>query len=381
VFIAEPALLSRLIRYFNRHPALSYRFAHDYVGEWGQSVRADERGRESFAELGLALQLLESEPELDAETRWRALAPFLTDLTGNAHRAELNVEKLWNPGLPDRGRMGVLEFRALRMQITPERAAALGALLRAIVARLILRPYEEPLVDWGAELHDRFALPYHLDADLRAVLDDLDRAGVGLGAAITEVLLKDAWRHSGSVAFEGCRLTVRRGLEFWPVVGDATQQEGGGSRLVDSSTGRMELLLTSDSDDAERLSDWRLIVNGWEVPLHAEMNGGIPARLIGLRYRRFMPWQGLHPTLAPQGSIDIRLFRPGLRHALALTLHEWRPDNEAYDGLPASLEEAQARREARLVQSLVPPPDVARAPHPASLSPYCLDLRRAGLGT
>jgi uncharacterized protein (DUF2126 family) len=379
-FIAEPQLLPRLIRYFNRHPALSYRFAHDYVGEWGQSVRADERGRESFAELGLALHLLDGEPELDAETRWRALAPFLTDLMGNAHRAELNVEKLWNPGLPKRGRMGVLEFRALRMQIAPERAAALGALLRAIVARLILRPYDEPLFDWGTELHDRFALPYYLDADLRAVLDDLDRAAVGLDPEITEVLLRDAWRHGGSVAFEGCRLTVRRALEFWPLVGDAAQQEGGGSRLIDSSTGRIELRLTSDSDDPDRLPDWRLVVNGWEVPLRAEESHGRPARLIGLRYRRFAPWQGLHPTLAPQGCIEMCLFRPGLRHALALTLHEWRPDNEAYDGLPASMEEAYARRQARLVKTLVPPPDRARPPHPASLSPYCLDLRRAGLG-
>lgn len=376
-FIREPRLLTRLIRYCNHHPSLSYRFAHDHVGESGQSVRTDERGRDSFAELSVALELLQREQALDADTVWRALAPFLTDPTGNSHRAELNVEKLWNPNLPRRGCMGVVEFRALRMQTSPQRAGALAALLRAITARLLLRPFNDPLVDWADQLHDRFALPYYLDQDLLDVLEDLEASGVGLGRPIRDELMEDAWRRYGSFAFEGCRLTIRRALEFWPLVGDSASQDGGTSRLIDSSTGRIEIRLTGDPSEPGELMAWRLAADGWEVPLRAEDARAVPTRVLGLRYRRFAPWRGLHPTLAPRGPIPLLLWRPGLDRALRIELHEWRPDNEAYDGLPLDLDEARTRREQRLVVTPATPPEHP-PPHPPSgaTTAHCLDLRR-----
>jgi uncharacterized protein (DUF2126 family) len=154
-FVSNLQLLPRLVRFFNRHPALSYRFAHDFVGGSGQSVRPDERGTGAFDDLVLALALLERETVTEPELLWKSLASFLCDAVGNSHRAEINIEKLWNPYLPGRGRLGLVEFRGLRMQHTPQRATAIACLLRAVIAMLATRPYALPLIDWGRELHDR----------------------------------------------------------------------------------------------------------------------------------------------------------------------------------------------------------------------------------
>ena len=376
-FLVQPRLLSRLVRYVVSHPALSYLFAHDYVGPCGQSVRADERGPDAFDELRLALALLGADGLSNPESAWRALAPLLTDSTGNSHRAELNVEKLWNPHLPGRGRLGLVELRGLRMQSTPERAAALAALLRAIVARLMVGSDPGELVDWGRDLHDRFALPFYLEADLAAVLADLDAAGVGLGPVLAAALEPDDFRAWSAVALPGATLTIRRALEFWPLIGDASRQQGT-SRLVEASTSRLELALCGEGSGADAsLDGWRIRANGVALPLRQERDGRGDVRLFGLRYRSFFPLQGMHPTLQPQLPLRLTILPPGDAQALELALHEWRPDGGAYPGLPTDLADAGARRDARCVLRPLPLWEVG-PPVPApshALTPYCLDLR------
>jgi uncharacterized protein (DUF2126 family) len=190
----------------------------------------------------LALALLERESVTEPELLWKSLASFLCDAVGNSHRAEINIEKLWNPYLPGRGRLGLVEFRGLRMQHTPQRATAIACLLRAVIAMLATRPYALPLIDWGRELHDRFALPFYLQADLDTVLAELDAAGLGLEAPIQAVLRHDAFRFLGKVDLPFGTLELWRGLEFWPLVGDAASPEqSGSSRFVDASTTRIEI--------------------------------------------------------------------------------------------------------------------------------------------
>jgi uncharacterized protein (DUF2126 family) len=138
--------------------------------------------------LVLALALLERQQDIVPELLWKSLASFLCDGVGNSHRAEINIEKLWNPYLPGRGRLGLVEFRSLRMQHTAQRATAIACLFRALLAMLVTRPYTLPLIDWGRELHDRFALPFYLKTDLDCVLAELEEAGVGLGEEICHVL-------------------------------------------------------------------------------------------------------------------------------------------------------------------------------------------------
>lgn len=376
-FLLRPQLLPRLVRYTNRHPCLSYLFAHDYIGASGQSVRADERDREHFDELGVALGLLARNRDPQPELIWRSLAPFLADMSGNTHRAELNVEKLWNPYLPDRGCLGLVEFRALRMAPSAQRLAALAVLLRSIAVRLAVQPFEDALIDWGAELHDRFALPFFLRRDLHAVFADLERAGCGLAAPVRGELLDDECRVLGRVRARGVELSVRRALEFWPLVGDAASQERGTSRLVDSSTARIELCLRPDPDaDPAQFPGWQLAAHDIRLPLRTEADETGPAKVFALRYRCFLPWSGLHPALPAHGPVALLLWHAQRDEAYRITLHEWRPDQQPYDGLPSDVGVAQARRQARMVCEAAAKPGSLPDPPGWAVTPWCLDLRQ-----
>jgi len=377
-FLQEPRLLPRLVRFLNRHPALSYLYSHDFVGSSGQSVRADERGTDAFDELGLTLALLERQKDLSPELLWHSLASFLCDASGNSHRAEMNIEKLWNPFLIGRGKLGLVEFRALRMQHTPERATALVCLLRGVTAMLTSGHYTLPLMDWGRELHERFALPFYLEQDLDAVLKTLASAGLELGEAIQAVLKREEFRHWGQVDLPGCTLEVRRALEFWPLLGDAASPEqGGSSRLVDASTARVELRLRPDAGNEPDWHDWQVFAEGVPLPMRQERDARGALKVFGLRYRSFVPGWGLHPALGAQAPVQLLLRHPDHAADYAITLHEWRPDGEAYAGMPADLAEASQRRADRLTLEVLPH-DPALAQRSASahcLSPFCLDLR------
>ncbi|MCF8207901.1 MAG: transglutaminase family protein [Rhodoferax sp.] len=395
-FIKNPKLLAQWVRFLNRHPALSYLFAHDFVGSSGQSVRPDERGTDAFDDLVLALALLERQVTLAPELLWSSLSSFLCDAVGNSHRAEINIEKLWNPHLPGRGCLGLVEFRSLRMQHTPERATAIACLLRAVTAMLATCPITLPLIDWGRQLHDRFALPFYLRADLDEVLLQLDRAGLGLGAAIEEVLRQNGFRFFGRVVLPFGTLELWRALEFWPLVGDAASPEQtGSSRMVDSSTARIEVRWIAPSPEAAsedanadgNWHDWNLYADGVRIPWRTERDSQGALKVFGIRYRSFVPRCGLHPTLPVQTPLTLTLRHTSLASAYVVQLHEWHPQGLAYAGLPESLEEARARRADRITvqkteEPLPPSHDKADSEAGSArpgLSRYCLDLRYGGV--
>jgi uncharacterized protein (DUF2126 family) len=373
-FLLAPSLLPRLLRYFNRHPCLSYLHAPDSAGSASQAPRADESVRESFRELELAVSLIERAEDPSPEIIWSTLAPFLSDPSGNTHRAEINIEKLWNGSLGSRGCQGLVEFRALRMGATPTAVAALAALLRALVAMLAEKAYREPLIDWRDTLHDRFALPFFLVEDMRGVLAELASHGLALAQPLERYLLDDGHRLLAMRTLPGCRLEIRKALEFWPLLGDVAAQEHGGSRLVDASTARIEVRLRQSGDESD-LRDWRISALGWDLPLNDDSDAAGAVRLIGLRYRSFLPWRGLHPTLPAQAPLSLTVAHP-VHGAWRLTLHEWRPDGGPYAGLPADHEEARARRDARCVlEPLDAPLPDALAPPAAALGDHMVDLR------
>ena len=376
-FFAAPQLMTRLVAYLNHHPALSYWFAPLYLGSFSQSPRPDENVLESFSELQVALQHLAATPEPEPEFIWRSLSPFLVDTSGNVHRSEMNIEKLWNPYLPGRGRLGLVEFRAFRMAVDAETAAAIAAMLRALAAMLSRQDAHRQLIEWGSRLHDRFALPFYLRQDLQTVFSDLEAAGLGLGTPITERLYADDWRHIGHAVFAGCRLDVDQAIEFWPLLGDAAAQQGG-SRLVDASTTRLQLTLRPDSDHAPDLDGWQLLAGRYRVPLRREQDASGTVFIMGLRYRAFVPWTGLHPGLGAQGPIVLTLLPPDVQRGLSVTLHAWQPQGKPYDGLPDSLAEAQRRTRERFVVEEIAANDVPDAVRPPAeaLSDFCFDLRR-----
>ncbi len=376
-FFVAPQLLSRLIVYLNHHPSLSYWFAPVYVGSYSQSPRPDENVPESFSELQVALQHLAASAAPAPEFIWRSLSPFLVDTSGNAHRSEVNIEKLWNPYLPGRGRLGLVEFRAFRMSMDADSAAAIAVLLRALAVMLARQKSHHALLEWGSRLHDRFALPFYLLQDLHTVFDDLQSAGLGLDEPIRRRLCADNWRHVGDVELAGCRLDVDLAIEFWPLLGDAAEQAGG-SRLVDASTKRLQLTLRPCGDQDTDLDGWRLLAGNYRVPLRREQDHTGIVLIAGLRYRAFVPWAGLHPGLGAQAPIVLYLLPPGGEHGLRCTLHDWQPEGNPYDGLPDTVDEARRRIAERFVVEEISPnqtPDVANVPDEA-VSDYCLDLRR-----
>jgi uncharacterized protein (DUF2126 family) len=360
-FFLHPRLLPSLVRYLNHHPSLSYAFAPECVGSAGQGPRPDEGVRERFDELGVALDRLAERGSVGPEELWSSLAPLLVDASGNSHRAEVNVEKLWNPHIPGRGRMGVVELRALRMPSTPGKLLALGALFRAIAARLALDPYEEPLLDWGPELHDRASLPHWLGQDLRDVLDDLASHRLGLGRHLSAALEPEPVEIA-RVELSSATLVLRRAVDFWPLVGDVASQEESTARIVDSSSERIEILVNSPGTVPGRVA-----AQGVEVALEA---AGGPLHVGAVRYRAFAPSPGLHPGLGPHDPLVLEWERRG--EAVRIELHGWKPGGGVYAGLPIDPAEAESRRGERVVVR----PGRFRNPLRAPSSRLTLDLRR-----
>jgi uncharacterized protein (DUF2126 family) len=366
-FFRYPHLLPALVRYVNNHPSLSYWFAGECVGSASQAPRADEGAPERWEELGLTLEWLEhlaDRGELPADRLWLALAPLLVDASGNSHRAELNVEKLWNPHIPGRGKLGVVEWRAFRMPAHPGMLAATACLLRALVTRLVVAPYREPLVDHRDDIHDSWALPHLLARDLRHVLGDLDEHGIGLPPSLRAEL--DAWRDPGITCHLGAAtLSITRAVDFWPLLGDTASQELATARLVDASIERWQLMVTGSD------RDW-LVVGGRRVDLPAADDGG--ARVIGVRRRAWVPSPGLHPGLPAQDPLVIAWGHGGEHQRISL--HAWRPLGGAYEGLPVDAADATRRRTERIaIHTAYDPLPRPQAAHRRA-GPYTIDLRR-----
>ncbi|HTR54632.1 MAG TPA: transglutaminase family protein [Kofleriaceae bacterium] len=371
-FLRYPHVLPALVRYFNNHPALSYWFAGECVGSASQGPRPDEGARERWDELAVALawaEQLADRGELSPERLQQALAPLLVDVSGNSHRAELNVEKLWNADLPTHGprhgKMGVIELRAIRMPERPSMLYALAVLVRSIVARLAVAHYREPLVDWHDELHDRFALPAALARDLRLVLGDLDDHGLGVPAALRREL--EAWRPEGIVCRLGdATLALRPALEFWPLFGDTASQERAGARWVDASTERWELAI--DGSGPERVA----IAGKW-----AQLRAlGESSRVLGVRRRRFDPWPGLHPGMPALDPLVIEWAWAG--RAQRIELYAWRPGGGVYADLPADDAAALARRAER-VRIATRDGEVEASGYWLEARPFTIDLRGSEL--
>lgn len=374
-FVRYPHVLPALIRYFNNHPSLSYWFAGPCVGSASQGPRPDEGTREHWDELGVTLDWLErlaDRGELPPDRLWEALGPLLVDCAGNSHRAELNVEKLWNPHIPRHGarhgKMGIVELRSIRMPERPAMLAACAVLVRSIVARLVVADYRAPLVDWHDELHDRFALPAALERDLRLVLGDLDEHGLGIPAQLRREL--EAWRPPGIACRLGdATLTLRPALEFWPLVGDVASQERATARIVDASTARTEISIDGAGPD-------RVAVGGRWAQLR-DLGDGV--RALGARRRIYAPAPGLHPGLPPADPLVIEWSWAG--RAQRIELWSWRSGGGPYQGLPSDDADALTRRQERIVIVTTDTDDGAlrAAGHwpggGAGARPFTLDLR------
>ncbi|MBS2037713.1 transglutaminase family protein [bacterium] len=363
-FVRRPDLLRSILTYWNHHPCLSYMFSGLFVGPTCQAPRVDEARHETLYELELAFHALED--ELEPAMLGRIFRDLLVDVSGNGHRSEICVDKLFDPLAPG-GQQGLLEFRALEMGPDARTNLTLMLLLRALLGRLWKSPERGPLRRLGTELHDRYMLPTFLWEDLLAVLADLREHGLNLEPDWFRPHFEFRFPLLGSCRCAGVLLQLRQALEPWPVLGEGLTSQGT-SRPVDSSLQRVEVRLFGL--DSER---HRLACNGHILPLHPLGEG---EWLAAVRFRAWQFTHSLHPNLGVQSPLRFDLL-DGEK-----ILGSCRYHTPHWDCLPASDEEAERRRMSRFEKAVQGSqwPGGWNQPGPNPEYPLTLDLRLAAAG-
>jgi uncharacterized protein (DUF2126 family) len=353
--LRRPDLLRSLVTYWQHHPGLSYLFSGMFIGPTSQAPRVDEGREESLYELEIAFANM---PDGLVAQPWlidRLMRNLLVDITGNTHRSEFCIDKLYAAGTAS-GRQGLLEFRGFEMPPHARMSLVQMLLLRCLVARFWKKPYNKSLIRWGTELHDRFMMPYYVWQDIKSVVDDLQRHGYPFQLEWLAPFEEFRFPHYGRQQLDDIQLELRWAIEPWHVLGEEVTHSGT-ARYVDSSVERLQVRLSGMTDGRHVLT-----CNGRRVPLSAT---GTKGEMIGaVRYRAWSPPSALHPTLGVDAPLVFDLIDSWNGMSIGgCTYYVSHPGGRNFASVPVNSNEAEARRVNRFQEQgftqgpLIPPPE------------------------
>ncbi len=369
-FLRRPDLLRSIIAFWNNHPSLSYFFSNRFIGPTSQAPRADEGRRDALYELQTALELIPDRgQDLPPWVVDRLLRNMLIDLTGNTHRAEICIDKLYSPDSAT-GRLGLVELRGFEMPPHAQMSLVTQLLVRCLIAFFWRNPYREPLIRWDTAIHDRFMLPHFLKRDLTAVLFALQEDGWAWEENWFAPHYEFRFPFIGEVAYSGASICLRSAIEPWYVLGE--EPGGGGTvRYVDSSVERLEVQVQGLDLDRHKVLCNRII-----LPLQPTGEAG--TYVAGVRYRAWWPPSCLHPTIPLHTPLvfDVWDIRAG-RTIGGCTYHVAHPGGRNYETFPINALEAEGRRVARFFPYGHTPGRITpMIPRENPEFPSTLDLRR-----